>query len=556
MMVDTIDRIPLEQNHCVGICDLPNEILEHIISLLLPYNDLENCMLVCKRWHRCGQNVIRHKKLDFYKAIGNFTIKWSSEPQQQSRIITKRYSHSACSHGNSMYVFGGCTCTNTTFNDLWKLDLTTRQWSRLLTMGSYPSPKASASLVYYDGSLVLFGGWTHPSSYLPQAWRTFNELHIYDIEGNRWTSITPPLSPPSMAGHAATVHGDNMVVFGGLQGHNGGLTTFSSNNVWSLNLKTLTWTKRETTEKKPFPRYGHSQIAVDEERLFILGGWAGPPSAVMVDIWMLTMVGRIWVWTSIVVNNRQWAASHLWCHPACKVEDYVVVMSRNPESTPTSLAYSRWTSNSHIGGNQNRRILADELRAVDQEVNLPPPIDRDVNVNGRRGSLGRFHQQAPPVVEDVRESPREIIRPILNNAHYMNNMIAFKDNRPTVHRNREKQLDAIKRMEERLRSLIKPQEKIKKKAKPPKMAMFVLDISRLLDEKPEVSWLPIKSVAMGSPEPTILYTLVRGKGELIMFGGIKKDANALANQSPQVPSDTSDTVSDTLHFITASHSSI
>lgn len=64
-----------------------------------------------------------------------------------------------------MYVFGGCTCTSTTFNDFWKLDLSTRKWVRLLTMGTYPTPKACATLVYYEGTLVLFGGWTHPSPY-------------------------------------------------------------------------------------------------------------------------------------------------------------------------------------------------------------------------------------------------------------------------------------------------------------------------------------------------------------------------------------------------------
>lgn len=68
-----------------------------------------------------------------------------------------------CVLGNYMYVFGGCTSTCTTFNDLWKLDLSSRKWDRLLSMGSYPSPKACATLVYYKNSLVLFGGWTHPS---------------------------------------------------------------------------------------------------------------------------------------------------------------------------------------------------------------------------------------------------------------------------------------------------------------------------------------------------------------------------------------------------------
>lgn len=64
-----------------------------------------------------------------------------------------------------MYVFGGCTATSTTFNDLWRLDLDTRTWVRPITMGSYPSPKACATMLYYKKSFVLFGGWSYPSRY-------------------------------------------------------------------------------------------------------------------------------------------------------------------------------------------------------------------------------------------------------------------------------------------------------------------------------------------------------------------------------------------------------
>ena len=35
----------------------------------------------------------------------------------------------------------------------------------LLHTGTYPSPKACASLVVYKESLILFGGWSHPTPY-------------------------------------------------------------------------------------------------------------------------------------------------------------------------------------------------------------------------------------------------------------------------------------------------------------------------------------------------------------------------------------------------------
>ena len=91
---------------------------------------------------------------------------------------------------NSMYVFGGCTSTSTTFNDLWRLDLNKRQWIRPLTMGTYPSPKACASLVCYKDALILFGGWTHPSPYplhqvqnvTPNSFTAGNVRNYYNIQ--------------------------------------------------------------------------------------------------------------------------------------------------------------------------------------------------------------------------------------------------------------------------------------------------------------------------------------------------------------------------------------
>lgn len=36
----------------VNIDDLPEEILEFILSKVSPYRDVKSCMLVCRRWYR------------------------------------------------------------------------------------------------------------------------------------------------------------------------------------------------------------------------------------------------------------------------------------------------------------------------------------------------------------------------------------------------------------------------------------------------------------------------------------------------------------------------
>ena len=57
-----------------------------------------------------------------------------------------------------------------------------------------------------------------------------------------------------------------------------------------------------------------------------------------------------------------------------------------------------------------------------------------------------------------------------------------------------------------------------------RLSTFVLDISEAISRN-VVTWLPVvKAGAAGlavAPEETILYSLVRGRGELVMFGGIQ-----------------------------------
>ena len=111
-------------------------------------------------------DVIEHSETHFQKSVAYGSLFWNSLTSAHwVPTIGKRHSHSACTYENSMYVFGGCTATCTTFNDLWRLDLDTRKWVRPITMGSYPSPKACATMLRYKKNFILFGGWSHPSPY-------------------------------------------------------------------------------------------------------------------------------------------------------------------------------------------------------------------------------------------------------------------------------------------------------------------------------------------------------------------------------------------------------
>uniref|UniRef100_A0A674E630 F-box protein 42 n=2 Tax=Salmo trutta TaxID=8032 RepID=A0A674E630_SALTR len=310
--------------------ELPEEVLEYILSFLSPYQEHKTAALVCKQWYRLIKGVAYQCYHGFLRAVQDGYIQWESRTYPYPGTpITQRFSHSACYYDSnqSMYVFGGCTQSscNAAFNDLWRLDLNSKEWIRPLASGSYPSPKAGATLVMYKDLLVLFGGWTRPSPYpLHQPERFFDEIHTYSPSKNWWNCIVTTHGPPPMAGHSSSVIGSTMVVFGGSLG-----ARQMSNEVWVLDLEQWSWSKPTISGPSPHPRGGQSQIVVGNETLLILGGCGGP-NALLKDAWLLHMDAPPWTWQQLRVENDDHGAPELWCHPACRVGQCVVVFSQAP----------------------------------------------------------------------------------------------------------------------------------------------------------------------------------------------------------------------------------
>ncbi|XP_062821711.1 LOW QUALITY PROTEIN: F-box only protein 42 [Anolis carolinensis] len=311
--------------------ELPEEVLEYILSFLSPYQEHKTAALVCKQWYRLIKGVAHQCYHGFIKAVQEGNIQWESRTYPYPGTpITQRFSHSACYYdaNQSMYVFGGCTQSscNAAFNDLWRLDLNSKEWIRPLASGSYPSPKAGATLVVYKDLLVLFGGWTRPSPYpLHQPERFFDEIHTYSPSKNWWNCVVTTHGPPPMAGHSACVVRDKMVVFGGSLG-----SRQMSNDVWVLDLELWAWSKPNIAGPSPHPRGGQSQIVIDDETILVLGGCGGP-NALFKDAWLLHMTPDApWTWQPLKVENEEQGAPELWCHPACRVGQCVVVFSQAP----------------------------------------------------------------------------------------------------------------------------------------------------------------------------------------------------------------------------------
>ena len=136
--------------------------------------------------------------------------------------------------------------------------------------------------------------------------------------------------------------------------------------------------------------------------------------------------------------------------------------------------------------------------------------------------------------------------------------------RPNAMRNRQKLLEVLQRYEDR----IKTQKHDRSLANEPvaailnmmaptvqsvlpvhPMHMHVLDISGAISEQC-VSWRPLDTNCDGNaPEETIFYSLIEGRGELIMFGGIQTDLGSM-QRGVDVKQQT---VSNSVHFLRAEH---
>ncbi|OQR72615.1 F-box only protein 42-like [Tropilaelaps mercedesae] len=481
-----------------SINDLPEVVLEYILLQLSPYSDLHACSQVNRLWNVLAKRAMVKIRRDLELAVQSQQLQWFTRPLQSSATcshIQKRHSHSCAVLGQRMYVFGGCTSnTSTTYNDLWWYDLGRRVWVKPLSFGTYPPPKACASLITHRGKLVLFGGWAHTSPYYPlyNSWRIFDHIHIYDPVMNCWTEVNRMATSgccPATAGHSATLfREDKMLLFGGLQALDDGRgppynMSVASNDVWLLNLRSMMWSKQKIQGTKPKPRYGHSQIALDDGHIFIIGGCSGPDD-MLYDMWLLeacsgsaTSDTLEWKWYPIDVVNQKNGAPRLSFHPACRVGDRVVMLGRS-----------------------------------------------------------RYGAKIVPQTPARAYSPLQI-RPLGS---------SFTPS--TSRLNRGPASGAAVRQAGAAAMAASPTHAAGWKST---MCVYALDISELVESR-KVRWVE-RAEALGRaqhpPEHLVLYTLVKGQGELLMFGGIRRESGATSSEF----SANSETASNVLYSLSFTH---
>lgn len=155
-------------------------------------------------------------------------------------------------------------------------------------------------------------------------------------------------------------------------------------------------------------------------------------------------------------------------------------------------------------------------------------MDRDENVNGRHGTFSKLISDRNGHLNPT--NPTVPKRMSFYNESNLN-MAAFRAEtvRAISKANRQRQLESLRRMEERIQSR-KVQTKIVKKTENT-LSIFVLDISNVLCDDCSASWVSLKQHVQSGPDERILYSLALGRGELIVFGGIRKERTTIQGRT-------------------------
>lgn len=207
-----------------GIClfaKLPEEIVERILCYLWSNHDQYVARLVCTLWNRLLLRIRQQKHQIFLNAIKTRKLYWRKYKNSSRVFPSPRFSHSSCVLEGNLCIFGGCSSSNTVYNDFYVFNLMERKWVKPTTSGFTPVPRECATLVGYRKNIVLFGGCCQPPrSAIHLDGKFFNDVQVFNFQEKSWSSLPSDSNsskPCERAGHSASVVADTMVIFGGAQ---------------------------------------------------------------------------------------------------------------------------------------------------------------------------------------------------------------------------------------------------------------------------------------------------------------------------------------------------
>eukprot|EP01080_Neovahlkampfia_damariscottae_P012469 gene12469-6219_t len=171
-----------------------------------------------------------------------------------------RCGHTSLSLDEKILIFGGFSSLH--HNDLLSFNIFEKKWTQLETKNS-PSKRWCHTAVFDDSNqkMYIFGGYGE--SKLGNTKLYLNDVYCLDLETLTWDYIDAVNSDiiEKRNNHSAVIYRQNMFVFAGSK----------LNDLCCLDLKTKEWRKVKTWGDEPGKVYGHT-ACVKEHQMYVFGG--------------------------------------------------------------------------------------------------------------------------------------------------------------------------------------------------------------------------------------------------------------------------------------------
>ena len=197
-------------------------------------------------------------------------------PAVTGEVPMPRSDHSATLVGETLYIFGGYGghgYSRVMFNDLFALNTTTFEFSKVQHQGTIPDPRSNHVTVSVRNMLYVLGGRSFTA--------TFNDMFILNLETMQWTEEKNAALSEPCYGHTGmacvAVPTWKAFFFGG---NHGSYTKTTDSRKYSGLIKVLdadkmTWLEPVVAGTPPLPREDSMMIYdTKNSRLVLIGGWA------------------------------------------------------------------------------------------------------------------------------------------------------------------------------------------------------------------------------------------------------------------------------------------
>ncbi|XP_012874557.1 PREDICTED: host cell factor 2 [Dipodomys ordii] len=233
---------------------------------------------------RTDSKIMNQNPIKSFGLNDKLTLKITNQwflPAVRGDIPPGCAAHGFVCDGTRILVFGGMVEYGRYSNELYELQASRWLWKKVKPQpppsGLPPCPRLGHSFSLYGNKCYLFGGLANESedsnNNVPRYLNDFYELELQHGSGVVGWSIpvTKGIVPSPRESHTAIIYckkdsgSPKMYVFGGMCGAR-------LDDLWQLDIETMSWSKPETKGTVPLPRSLHTASVIGN-KMYIFGGW-------------------------------------------------------------------------------------------------------------------------------------------------------------------------------------------------------------------------------------------------------------------------------------------